>query len=433
MTNQDSQNARNQGRGEAVKTQRQSKRSGLVAIMAKEFRRFFTDKRMVITTLLLPGLMIYAVYSVMGSALGSMLSVSKDYQYQVAAVNLHSSIEPLATQAGLDFAAINSSNVGQIDDTKEQLRNKNYDLLVVFPDNFDTALEAKLTDGAANSLATASGSIPDVQLYYNSTRTESSTAYSLMNGLLDSYKNAVMPLFSINASSDTNYDLVTEQDRAGFMLASLLPMLMMIFLFSGAMGVAPESIAGEKERGTIATILVTPLKRWELALGKVVSLSCIALLGGASSFIGVMASLPNLIGASGGGNAEGLGALLYSTTDYLMLFLVIMSTMLVFIGLISLLSAFARSVKEAATLVMPLMIVVMLVGALALFSQSAQENPLFYLIPIYNSVQSMVGIFSFTYSAAYIALAVAVNLLLTGVCIFVLSAMFNSERVVFAK
>ena len=45
------------------------------------------------------------------------------------------------------------------------------------------------------------------------------------------------------------------------------------------MAVAPESIVGEKERGTIATLLVTPMKRSELAVGKVLSLSVIGLFG----------------------------------------------------------------------------------------------------------------------------------------------------------
>mgnify|MGYP002564867313 CR=1 FL=1 len=72
---------------------------------------------------------------------------------------------------------------------------------------------------------------------------------------------------------------------------------MMVFLFSGCMAVAPESIAGEKERGSIATLLVTPLGRGELAMGKVISLGCISLLSGASSFLGTMLSLPKLMGA----------------------------------------------------------------------------------------------------------------------------------------
>ncbi|MDR3308153.1 MAG: ABC transporter permease subunit, partial [Coriobacteriales bacterium] len=215
---------------------------------------------------------------------------------------------------------------------------------------------------------------------------------------------------------------------AGFLLASLLPFLMMILLFTGSMSIAPESIAGEKERGTIATLLVTPLKRWELALGKMVSISCIALLSGTSSFLGFMLSLPRMVG----GAAEGMGAL-YGVTDYLLLFAVIVSTVMLFVGLISLISAYARTIKEATTSVSPLMVLAMLVGVMAMFSSEAQASPLFYLIPAYNSVQSMVGIFSFTGNPLLVLETVVVNLAIAAVCVVVLTKMFNNEKIVFAR
>ena len=64
--------------------------------------------------------------------------------------------------------------------------------------------------------------------------------------------------------------------------SSLLPMLLMMFLYSGCASVAPESIAGEKERGTIATMLITPTKRSDIAIGKILALAIIALLSGTS-------------------------------------------------------------------------------------------------------------------------------------------------------
>ena len=111
---------------------------------------------------------------------------------------------------------------------------------------------------------------------------------------------------------------------------------MMIFLFSGCMGVAPESIAGEKERGTIATLLVTPMNRGQLAIGKVISLGVIALLSGLSSFIGTFASLPSLMG----GADTGMDASIYGVTDFVMLFGVILSTVLLIVGLICVISTF---------------------------------------------------------------------------------------------
>jgi len=69
-----------------------------------------------------------------------------------------------------------------------------------------------------------------------------------------------------------------DTEFMGKIIASLLPMLMIMFLFSGAMSIGPESIAGEKERGTIATLLVTPVKRKEIAIGKILALSVLSLI-----------------------------------------------------------------------------------------------------------------------------------------------------------
>jgi sodium transport system permease protein len=396
-------------------------RSGLIAIIRKEFTRFFTDRRMVLTTLLLPGLMIFVIYSFMGNAISSMFTVDEDYVPVAYAVNPPPSVKALADEAGLPLVTLPAD---EIDTTKELIADKEVDLLAVFPEGFDETIGQTVSEGKGTQVT------PQIELYYNSTRTESGTQYATMNALLDGYKNALMPLFSVNAGEGV-YDLVTERDRAGFTFASLLPLLIIIFLFSGCMGIAPESIAGEKERGTIATMLVTPLARWELALGKVISLGFIALLAGISSFVGVMLSLPRMMGGATG--ESGVSAAVYGVSDYAMLLAVTLSTVLVFVGLIAVISAFARSVKEAGTLVMPLMILVMLVGALGMFSQEAPMEPWLYLIPVYNSVQSMVGIFTFSATPLLASITVAVNVAVCALCVFALTRMFNNERIMFAR
>lgn len=397
-----------------------ARRSGLISIIKKEFTRFFTDRRMVVTTLLLPGLMIFLFYSVMGNAITSVLSVDEDYEATVYAVNL-----PLTIRDVLDTADIAVTEVtpDETADIKEWIANKEADVLLIFPEDFDSTLE-----GRTNSDPTLY-SPPDVEIYYNSTRVESATTYRAVTALFDSYKTALTPSFNVNGDPGGQFDLVTERDAAGFTFASLMPLLITIFLFSGCMGIAPESIAGEKERGTMATMLITPLARWELALGKVVSLGFISLLSGLSSFIGIMLSLPALMSDGG----EAASASVYGFNDYLMLLLVTLATVLVFVSLISVMSAFARTVKEAGTLVMPLMVVVMLIAAMGMFSTGAATDLWYYLIPVYNSVQCLVGVFSFTIAPAAVAITVITNLLFTVVCVVALTKMFNSEKVLFGR
>jgi sodium transport system permease protein len=200
-----------------------------------------------------------------------------------------------------------------------------------------------------------------------------------------------------------------------------------MLLFSGCMAVAPESIAGEKERGTIATMLITPAKRSHLAFGMILVLSLMALISGASSTLGVLLSLPRLMGSE-----MQLDGSVYGVTDYVMLTVVILSTVMLFITLISVISAYAKTIKEATTYVTPLMVLSMLIGLSGMMGTVA-ENSLLYLLPIFNSVHSMIGIFSFEASVVNVAITVAVNLTFTGIGIFVLTRMFNSEKIMFNK
>ena len=100
---------------------------------------------------------------------------------------------------------------------------------------------------------------------------------------------------------------------------------------------------------------------------------------------------------------------------------------------ISILSAFAKTVKEAQTYGMPLMILVMVVGITGMFGGGASQNPAVYAIPLYNSAQCMVGVFSFSASTAGVAVTLAANAAVTVLGVAVLARMFNSEKIVFSK
>lgn len=394
-------------------------RNNIWTVMKKEFTRFFTDKRMVLTTLIMPGLMIYFLYSFMGNGISSQFESAEDEVLTVYAENLPEEIETIANQmANVKFVdASDSKKENILEKLKEG--DENCDLFAVFPENF--VEEAQAYDTKSEEAA------PNVALYYNSTETDSSAAYSMMQTVLDTYEASMANKFDINAEEDT-YDQATEEDLTAMMFSMMVPMLMMVFLFSGCMAVAPESIAGEKERGTIATLLVTPMKRSHLALGKLLSLSVIAILSGCSSFLGTMLSLPNLMGG-----AEGVNASVYGVKDYILLLFIILSTVLVIISLISIVSAFAKNVKEATGWVTPIMIVSMLIGVTSMIDSLCKTEPVWFLIPLYNSVQCMNGIFSLNVNLTNVLVTVGANFCYAAIGVFVLTKMFNSEKVMFSK
>lgn len=399
-------------------------KNNIWTVMRKEFTRFFTDKRMVLTTLIMPGLMIYLLYSFMGNGLSSQVTTSEDEVLTVYAQNLPEEITLIADQMGnIEFIDISTQQAAGISEETvlEWLKTGDgeCDLFAVFPENFMeevTAYDAKSGEAA-----------PNVALYYNSTETDSTTAYSLMQSALDTYEASMANKFDVNAGEE-NYDQASEEDMTAMMFSMMVPMLLMIFLFSGCMAVAPESIAGEKERGTIATLLVTPMKRSHLALGKILSLSAIAILSGLSSFIGTMLSLPNLMGGS-----EGMDASVYGVTDYVLLLFIILSTVMVIITIISIVSAFAKNVKEATGWVTPIMIISMLIGITSMIDSLCKTEPVWFLIPLYNSVQCMNGIFSLNVDLINVLVTVISNFCYAGIGVFVLTKMFNSEKVMFSK
>ena len=390
------------------------KKSNIGAIIRKEFNRFFTDRRLVMTAIILPGLMIYLLYSFMGSAMSDMYSVEDDFAPTVYAVNAPASIAALAQEAGMTLTDVSPQ---EAEGVRTQIVDKQAELLAVFPADFDAQVAA---------YAPGAGEAPNIELYYNSTDADSSQAHAMFAALLDGYESSLVNKFDVNRGVDA--DLASERDTAGQIFSSMLPLLMMVFLFSGCMAVAPESIAGEKERGSIATLLVTPLGRGELAMGKVISLGCISLLSGASSFLGTMLSLPKLMGAGD----VALEAAAYGAGDYAALFAVIASTVLLLTGMIAVLSAFAKTVKVASMLVMPLMIVSMLVGVTSMFGDVHAQLG-WYCIPLYNSVQCMSGVLAFSASAAAVGVTVAVNLALAACMTLILRRLFNSESVMFSR
>ena len=391
------------------------KNNAIFKIFKKELDRFFKDRRTLIA-LIMPGILIYLIYSLMGSFMADAFMPDEEYTPIIYSINT-----PESAKALFSAAEIEITESSDIDAEKQLITDGEADILMIFPEGFDEKI--KTYSPATGELA------PNVEIYYNSTNTNSTTAYQTVVAVFDMFESSISNVFDVNriSSEDQSYDLSSEEDMMGMIFSMMMPMLMMSLLFSGCMAVAPESIAGEKERGTIATLLITPTKRSHIAIGKILALSVMALISGTSSTIGTLLSLPKLMG----GDVE-LGNPTYNVSDYVMLAAVILSTVLVFITLISIISAYAKSIKEAGTYLSPLMIMSMLVGLSGMSGEATSVRAL-YLIPVYNSVQNMVAIFSFSGDAINVIITVCANLALTAVGVFVLTRMFNSEKIMFNR
>lgn len=391
-------------------------KTNMFTIIKKEFTRFFGDKGLVFSTILLPGLMLFVLYTLMGEMLTKQFTSEEGFVADGYVQNMPSELETMFAELPVTWQEVQDEDMAKI---QEVLITKGADVLLVFPEDFMEVMTAyNVTSGEV---------APNIEVYYNSTKPESSDITNMIISMLEAYEASVTNKFDINAGQ-VKYDMASEKDASGQMFAMLLPMLLMTFLFTGCNSVAPESIAGEKERGTIATLLVTPMKRSSLAMGKIISLSCIALLSGVSSFLGAMLSLPKLMGGS-----TGLGTAYYTASDYALLLGVILSTVLLLVSLISVISAFAKSIKEAAGLCAPLMILSMVVSLVPMMGTEELNKLGMFFIPIFNSVLCMNEVFSFRVNMVHILVTIVMNIVYAGVLTFVLTKLFNSEKVMFSK
>ena len=384
-------------------------KSNTWTIIKKEFARFFGDRQLLFTTVIMPGLLIYIIYSLMGSGIQKMVTEGANEVVTMRVENMPPSLAPVLASIDSSIVVVEQPFT---DEEIAQLEDKEINaVLVRFPEDFDEIVFA----GKQNDTT------PAVELYYNSTNNASNRVNMVVNAMLNNYARPY---------TVSSLDQASDESIGAMIWSKILPMLIIMMLFSGVMAIAPSAIAGEKERGTIATLLVTPMRRNELALGKIVSLSCIALLSGISSFIGIALSLPKMVGMEGAAADLGFH---YTTTDYVVLLLVIFASVLIMASAISLLSALAKDVKNAGTMVVPFMLVVMLAGLLPMFQNGASENLVVYLIPFYNSIEVMAAVFSHEMTWMPVIVTLASDVVYTGVAVWVLTRMFNSEKIMFAR
>ena len=379
----------------------------ILSIIKKEFRRFFGDTRMMLTTILLPGILLYVVYSALGMVFNNIAADSAASTPTAYVVNMPSKL----SDAISEVFNVRLDDISA-DEAKAMVAEGEADIFVVFPENFDDL--------------TVSENAPEVSVYYNSANTSSASAYSVIVAILDGYEQQLANVFNINSGGD-RYDLADGASVSATVLSIVVPMVLTMLLLSGCVAVVLESIAGEKERGTIATLLVTPVKRSYLAIGKILSLSVIAVLSGISSFIGLVLSLPNLLG----GMDVGFSLAAYGPLDYLGLFLVVLSTVLVFVSLLAIISAYAKSTKEANGLIAPVMILAVVCSVVSMVV-SAPPFGLFF-VPVLNSVLCISSVMAGTFGVAAFVATMCVNIACAAVLAVILGVMFNSEKIMFNR
>lgn len=409
--------------------------NGIKTIIKKELARVFGDRKLVFSLFIMPALLMLVLYSIMGKAMGSMVDDIETHEPTVYVHNAPEDFEALLNSGELEKAGIVQSNVTyytgteNLDAEKEEIRSGNADLILVFPENFSDSI-ASYSAGAE---------IPEIKTYYNPSEDYSSEARnSYGEQVLAAYRQCLLAerfqdmdsltVFQVDLDSESSV-IMDESKAGGKMLAMMLPYLIVMLLFTGPMSLGTDAITGEKERGTMASMLVAPVKRSEIVIGKIISLSILSCLSAIVYAVSVIISVPRMFS---GIDAEGLSmGASFTVVQMLELLVVMLSLVYFYVSIVVLISVFARTAKEAGTYISPIYIIVIVAGVLTMFSGNGEIKLPMFAIPVYGSAATIQRIITSELTVPQLG----VTLLGTILCSVVLTALitkaFNSEKIMF--
>ena len=393
-------------------------------IYKKELARIFKDKKMVFSVFLLPVLIMVGIMALVGNLTSRQMEDIENHESIVYMMNEPESFTAFLDASDLHMDVKSVETEAERDDVMSMLKEGDADLFIEFPENFDSLIQGYRQGDE----------VPQIKTYYNPSEEYSQAAYEgVAGGCLEVYRQALLServgdmqsltVFTVNSD---NPDMVIqdEQKAGGKALGMMLPYFVTILLFAGAMGLGTDMVAGEKERGTMASMLVAPIKRSSIVLGKVFALMIIS---GISSvvYVAVMVGfLPQMMGAYG---SEGLGLSLEVGQVLMMAFLLIAIAFL-YSGIIVLISVFAKDTKEANSYIMPVYMLILILGIATMFTTQNIES-WYYAVPVFNTALALQGILTGDVSVMQYAVTLAETLILGMILITVIAKAFESEKV----
>ena len=386
----------------------------------KELTDIFRDKKTILMMIIVP-IILYPLLFV-----GSMLLMNR-----------------VASSSTIDSFKVAFSDScyeeGIVDYFTENAPKKEYNFIIV--ESADP--EKDVREG--NIRAYVDTSIKDDKKNFNisfmSSDTYSSTAYQMIADIISMYEKEMQTKmleelgidaeYYLNPVSISTNNLASNEETAGSVLGSIIPFLLISSVLMGAMYPAIDVTAGEKERGTLETVLTLPVKSVELIVSKFLATSTVAIL---SAFLNVLS-----IGIVGGyfyaTFSTSLGNVEFSFSSYIpaiigMLFVI--SIFALFASAVNLLVCiFARSFKEAQNLTSPIMIVFLMAGMAGMLPGIA-FNMTSAMIPVVNVSLLISQLFQFKFDPYLFLIVILVNVAYTVIITLIMSRLFSIESVLFS-
>jgi len=387
-------------------------------IFIKELVGTIRDKRTIIAMIIIPLIFYPLLFTGIGyfSKLGSMKSEEANSKIVIYGAEF----APQLVKHLQDSEKIKLLTIGE--DSPAKLQNGDIQAVLVIPSDFKYKIEQEKPG--------------KLILKYDTTEAKSRIAQKRINQIIEKYKDEILlqRISRLNLKEEFLTPLILQEENiataekiAGSFLAGLLPYLIIILIFAGAMHTAVDITAGEKERGTIATLLVSQVSRLEIVLGKCLAVMLISFTSMVLGLLGL--TLAFLLGASIAGGIEGMNFGISINTIFL-LFLVLFplvglaSAVLVMVGI------FARNIREASNYITPIYMLTVFLGVISI-SQGMELSGKMFLVPILNSSFVFKELLMGKICWNHIIITFSANVIIAGIALFGATRLFSKEEVLF--
>ena len=286
-------------------------------------------------------------------------------------------------------------------------------LIIVFPGNFNDQIASLAND-----------SRPEILTYYDPGN-ENSKGYheTFTKNFFSEYGDELQArygrtavssdIFAIQELEITGTD--TRADSALFAIHHMiLPLLLFIAVMYSCMETGMACVAGEKERGTFAAILLSPVRRIEIVLGNALGIiiRTMAIAGG------ILLILLSLIFAAFG---------YFSIVQVVSLLLLTLSLTVVMAALVLMISIMNRTILAAQTGFLPIFFLMLIICITSMQKQDA-PSILYYLLPFYGHYYGIAAVMDGTYSIGLLVSLLAICLAITAALFLAAERLLHVER-----
>ncbi len=333
-------------------------------------------------------------------------------------------------------------------DIEERLRDETdlFEYLFHVKEYADSSeMKADLSEGVLNASVEVimEKDIPTFEISYIASKNDSATAASYVEDVLVSYKEQVrmdtMKALLPNAEQVLNpmwikrVNVDSTEASLGSALGMFLPMILITSILMGAIYPAIDVTAGERERGTLETLMTIPVRISEVMTGKFLAVATIAIFSavlnlGSMILVGLYMfdSIRLMAGAD----------LTFSATDFIPSVLVLLAVLPIFALLVSAvclcICIFAKSFKEANNYSTPILLVFMF-ASMAGILPNLELNLTTAFIPIVNIALLIKAVFVLRFDWTAILIVAVSSIIYSVLSIWFMSKLFSSEAILFGE